>query len=515
MRAARFIGALLIIWLCAADVASAFNSPALVLGFEAAANWSTTTPGVTIGSSTTHTQGTAALSVRPSNSNGWTPLVSVPLATLPSISPTVAIDVMLPTQQANPYWLGAVQMYITCPSHNIYNAYLAQVELTGKPLAVWNTLTFPVPGSLTTSLLQSGYSDLTFTVVLNVAVPAGIYLFDNLRFVPVGAGGCSGQPNGTLCSDGSACTLADSCSAGACVGSNPLICDDGNPCTADSCDAVLGCVHSPSACNLRTGRIEAESFDAQNGVSVGPTAVTALNASAWVQFNNVDFGTPGTTGRFEAMLLGAAEDRHVELHLDSPTGTLVADLLTLSSDPVAPASQSIDFITPVSGTHTAVVVFKSTDAGSLDWFQLQPAIGTGSIASHPPGFQHSNPGQGFPTNVGVSGEAPEDIPNSGWSQLTSPMHLNPGQTKVVGVQVSGTSDFRAEGRWAGPAGNVTMSLVGGAQGQTLATGTSVPILGGGIVFAGAPAVPAQQIGILLTNNGSDALDINVRVEAVP
>lgn len=46
--------------------------------------------------------------------------------------------------------------------------------------------------------------------------------------------------NGTLCSDGNACTLLDSCRAGVCVGGNPITCNDGNPCTVDACNPSTG-----------------------------------------------------------------------------------------------------------------------------------------------------------------------------------------------------------------------------------------------------------------------------------
>lgn len=41
------------------------------------------------------------------------------------------------------------------------------------------------------------------------------------------------------CDDGNACTLEDTCSAGACAGTE-RVCDDGNGCTDDSCDAETG-----------------------------------------------------------------------------------------------------------------------------------------------------------------------------------------------------------------------------------------------------------------------------------
>jgi hypothetical protein len=45
------------------------------------------------------------------------------------------------------------------------------------------------------------------------------------------------------CDDGDACTTADRCAGGRCVGGGRLSCDDGNACTTDGCDAGSGCVH--------------------------------------------------------------------------------------------------------------------------------------------------------------------------------------------------------------------------------------------------------------------------------
>jgi hypothetical protein len=216
-------------------------SSADALGFESSGLWSTTTAGAVLSSSTSHTQGTRSLAVRLSNTNGYTPIASVPLSTLPAVSPTLALDFMLPTQQANPYWLGTLQIYVDCPSRNVYSAFLAQVDLTNKPLNVWNTATFPLTTAELTSLLGGSYADLKLTVVLNAQVPtSGTYLFDNLRFLPQAASGCGGQPNGVLCDDGNACTLGDSCQAGVCTG------------TAKSCAAADQC-HAAGICNATTG----------------------------------------------------------------------------------------------------------------------------------------------------------------------------------------------------------------------------------------------------------------------
>jgi hypothetical protein len=59
-------------------------------------------------------------------------------------------------------------------------------------------------------------------------------------------GVCVGVPNTNPCNDSNACTTADTCAGGMCVGGAPPNCNDGNSCTSDSCDPMIGCVN---ACN--------------------------------------------------------------------------------------------------------------------------------------------------------------------------------------------------------------------------------------------------------------------------
>ncbi len=58
-------------------------------------------------------------------------------------------------------------------------------------------------------------------------------------------GDCEHVNNTASCDDGNACTVDDTCSGGACVGTQ-VSCDDGNVCTEDSCDGATGqCTHTP------------------------------------------------------------------------------------------------------------------------------------------------------------------------------------------------------------------------------------------------------------------------------
>jgi len=60
----------------------------------------------------------------------------------------------------------------------------------------------------------------------------------------VTSGKCSYDSiDGTLCNDGSPCTLKDKCTNETCKGTANT-CDDANPCTDDACDKKTGCVHT-------------------------------------------------------------------------------------------------------------------------------------------------------------------------------------------------------------------------------------------------------------------------------
>ncbi len=58
---------------------------------------------------------------------------------------------------------------------------------------------------------------------------------------------CSHLPRAEQCSDDDACNGIESCDVeSGCVAGSALDCDDNNPCTVDSCDALGGCIHTPA-----------------------------------------------------------------------------------------------------------------------------------------------------------------------------------------------------------------------------------------------------------------------------
>lgn len=89
--------------------------------------------------------------------------------------------------------------------------------------------------------------------------------------------GCvsSNVDDGAVCNDGNACTPTDSCVSGACVGTGGLDCDDHNPCTVDDCRSLEACVHVPAgegtACEDGSACTVMDSCSADGTCEAGPT----------------------------------------------------------------------------------------------------------------------------------------------------------------------------------------------------------------------------------------------------
>lgn len=156
-------------------------TPARVFGFELLGDWSS--PQAVLSENTaTKTQGAASLQVAGGN---WFTIESGPLKTLDITGETthLAVDVYVPDNQPNPYWVGTVALVANCISAGVYNAYIGNVELTPLPRGQFSTLTFNIPTNVLAAL-QGDYSDFTIRFEISVAPNPPPLLFDNLRFTP-------------------------------------------------------------------------------------------------------------------------------------------------------------------------------------------------------------------------------------------------------------------------------------------------------------------------------------------
>jgi len=151
-----------------------------LFGFETAGDWTSGQAALSTVSSPL-TQGCAALAVAGQN---YMTIDGRPFAnTQLVVQPAASVDLFVPSSQPNPYWTGALQLYLTCPSRAYYNQFMGQVELTGKPQNAFSTMRFPLPTSAQDALRQAS-DDCRFSFALNVNPTGRTWILDNLRLTP-------------------------------------------------------------------------------------------------------------------------------------------------------------------------------------------------------------------------------------------------------------------------------------------------------------------------------------------
>jgi parallel beta-helix repeat protein len=127
------------------------------------------------------TEGLTSLQV---NGSGWMSLKSPRFRTVvfDSVGTELAFDLFVPSAQANPFWVGSAQVWVTVPGPGIHSAYLGQVDLTPLPRGTWSTLRFTVPRNVREVLLGD-FADAQIEIALNNQSALAPFLLDNLRFM--------------------------------------------------------------------------------------------------------------------------------------------------------------------------------------------------------------------------------------------------------------------------------------------------------------------------------------------
>ena len=129
--------------------------------------------------------------------------------------------------------------------------------------------------------------------------------------------------------------------------------------------------------------IEGEDYDGQSGVSAGQPGVTkedsndatlgqsiSATTGSYVYFENVDYTDDGVAS--VQLRVKSQSDTTLELHADSPDGTLLAQC-TVSSTANAWATQTCALGQPATGVSRLYVVFGG--ALHLSWLKFQPQPG--------------------------------------------------------------------------------------------------------------------------------------------
>lgn len=151
-----------------------------LFGFEDPMSWASSAASLSLATSPI-TQGCGALGIV---GQGYIPINGDPFSTVGlALKPALSVDLFIPNNQPNQFWLGALQMYLTCPSGNAFNQYIGQVELTGRPQNKFSTLRFPLPAGVSATLARQ-LSDCSFSFALNVNQTSRTWVLDSLRFTP-------------------------------------------------------------------------------------------------------------------------------------------------------------------------------------------------------------------------------------------------------------------------------------------------------------------------------------------
>lgn len=150
-----------------------------LFGFEDVSLWRSTVAGLS-SVPNPRTEGCFALGV---TGSGYMPIEGSRFPASAANKPSkMSVDLFIPTGQPNPSWLGALQSYLECPSANLFNAYIGQVELTGRPVGAYSTLTFNLPANVKSTLAGS-FNDCSIKFALNVNQTGKAWTLDKLKFI--------------------------------------------------------------------------------------------------------------------------------------------------------------------------------------------------------------------------------------------------------------------------------------------------------------------------------------------
>jgi hypothetical protein len=99
------------------------------------------------------------------------------------VSDIVEFDIANFDDNPDPWWIGNVTLSLTCPSANMYNIFIGNVDLKTIGTKTFNTMDCSVPSDAK-NVLTGDYDDLFVTFTFNTRENSGPYYIDNLRFSP-------------------------------------------------------------------------------------------------------------------------------------------------------------------------------------------------------------------------------------------------------------------------------------------------------------------------------------------
>jgi hypothetical protein len=159
------------------DSVTVYSAPGFT-SFDDPSDW--TTNNCTLSSNANATQGEASLEI---GCCGYRALASASFNTteFEIISDQLSLDVFVPSNVSNPWWIGDVQLRFESIPSGAYNVGLGQALLNNLPRGTWSTLVFQVPPQVR-AVIESDTARSQFSVIVNTSLCGEHLLVDNLRF---------------------------------------------------------------------------------------------------------------------------------------------------------------------------------------------------------------------------------------------------------------------------------------------------------------------------------------------
>src|SRR6478609_2436068 len=157
-----------------------------IFGFEQASDWQAYSGAGSIANSTNNSEGEKSLSFTFPANSGYLGVINVTAIKKDDQPPpeVVGYDVLVPTQQVNPYWSGGTELYIHAPSAGLNNQYLGYRAFSELPKGQFARVEYVVPTAIRGQLESVNYQDLKFIIAINVANGSASHLVDRFTLGP-------------------------------------------------------------------------------------------------------------------------------------------------------------------------------------------------------------------------------------------------------------------------------------------------------------------------------------------
>ena len=135
---------------------------------------------------------------------------------------------------------------------------------------------------------------------------------------------------------------------------------------------------STSTARSAFATLQAEAFDAMEGILSDGNAVGYADAGDWVKYSDLDFGTGAAAFEVRIAVDPSYAGQQIQIRLDGTAGQLIGTHTVASTGGWGTYQTQSVAVTSVSGVHDLYLLFVGGDGvGNLDWFRFLPSSSPG------------------------------------------------------------------------------------------------------------------------------------------